>query len=94
MPPFFKGVKNMEFTVHRIPCGNVNAYLVAQGENAILIDTGQKKYRERVLSACRPYRTQLLVLTHGHLDHAESAARLRGMAGYTVYYGHGRPLRQ
>jgi len=66
----------MEVTVHRIPCGNVNAYLVAQGENAILVDTSQKKYREKVLAACRPYRTRLLVLTHGHLDHAENAAFL------------------
>jgi len=74
----------MEVTVHRVPCGNVNAYLVAQGENAILIDTGQKKYRERVLSACRPYRTQLLVLTHGHLDHAENAAFLSGALGVPV----------
>ena len=46
----------MEQTIQRVPCGNVNAYLVARGEDAILVDTGQRKYRDRVLAACRPFR--------------------------------------
>lgn len=66
----------MTGTIRRIPCGSVNAYLAIWGEDAILIDTGRKKYRDKVLAACRPYRVRLLVLTHGHIDHTENAASL------------------
>lgn len=62
--------------IERIRCGNVNAFLISRGENAVLVDTGQRKYRQKVLDACRPYKTRLLVLTHGHIDHAENAAFL------------------
>ena len=74
----------MEQRIQRVPCGSVNAYLVARGEDAILVDTGQRKYRDRVLAACRPYRMRLLVLTHGHIDHAENAAFLSEALGIPV----------
>lgn len=66
----------MDERITRIRCGNVNAFLISRGENAVLVDTGQKKYRQKVLDACRPYKIQLLVLTHGHIDHVENAAFL------------------
>lgn len=62
--------------VQRIVCGNVNCYLISNGENAVLVDTGRKKYRQAVLDACKPYRVQLLALTHGHMDHVQNAAFL------------------
>lgn len=62
--------------VQRISCGNVNCYIVANGENAILVDTGREKYRQKVLDACRPYNVRLLILTHGHVDHVQNAAFL------------------
>ena len=62
--------------VQRIVCGNVNCFLISNGENAVLVDTGFKKYREKVLDACRPYQVRLLVLTHGHMDHVQNAAFL------------------
>lgn len=66
----------MNEKVIRIKCGNGNSYIVSNGENAILIGTGMKRYREKILSACKPYRMHLLVLTHGHIDHAQNAAFL------------------
>lgn len=60
----------------RIACGNGNCYLVSTGKNAILVDTCRKKYRQKVLDACRPFEVRLLVLTHGHIDHMENAAFL------------------
>lgn len=60
----------------RIPCGNVNCYLVSNGENAILVDTCREKYRQKILDACNPFRVRLLVLTHGHVDHVQNAAFL------------------
>lgn len=62
--------------IHRIVCGNVNCYIVAENGNAILIDTGRKKYREKVLKECRKFSVNLIVLTHGHLDHCQNAAYL------------------
>ena len=35
--------------IHRIASGNVNCYIVADNDKAILIDTGRKKYCEKIL---------------------------------------------
>ncbi len=62
--------------VHRIKCGNVNCYIIENGTNAILVDTGKKEYINQVLKACKPYSIKLLILTHAHFDHAENAAQI------------------
>ena len=62
--------------IQRIICGNVNCYLISNGNYAILVDTGREKHRQKVLDACRAYQVRLLVLTHGHMDHAQNAAFL------------------
>lgn len=62
--------------IQRIVCGNVNCYLVSNGKNAVLVDTGREKHRQAVLDACGSYQVQLLVLTHGHMDHVQNAAFL------------------
>ena len=70
--------------VHRIKCGNGNCYIVENGKDAILIDTGKKEYINRVIQACKAYRIRLIVLTHAHFDHAENAARLSDIFGIPV----------
>lgn len=62
--------------IHRIVSGNVNCYIVADNEKAILIDTGRKKYREKILGKCKEFHVGLIVLTHGHMDHCQNAAYL------------------
>lgn len=62
--------------IHRIKCGNGNCYILSNGKNAVLIDTCREKYRERILNACKPYHIQLLILTHGHIDHVQNAVFL------------------
>lgn len=62
--------------VHRIAGGNVNCYIVADNDKAILIDTGRKKYRDKVLQKCKEFHVSLIVLTHGHMDHCQNAAYL------------------
>lgn len=62
--------------IHRIVSGNVNCYIVAQNGSAILIDTGRRKYREKILKKCREFPITLIVLTHGHMDHCQNAAYL------------------
>lgn len=62
--------------IHRIAGGNVNCYIVADNDKAILIDTGRKKYREKILEKCKEFHVSLIVLTHGHMDHCQNAAYL------------------
>lgn len=62
--------------IHRIAGGNVNCYIVADNDKAILIDTGRKKYRDKILEKCREFHVGLIVLTHGHMDHCQNAAYL------------------
>ena len=62
--------------IHRISSGNVNCYIVVDKDKAILIDTGRKKYREKILEKCKEFHVSLIVLTHGHMDHCQNAAYL------------------
>ena len=62
--------------MHRIASGNVNCYIVADNDKAILIDTGRKKYCEKILERCKKFHVSLIVLTHGHMDHCQNAAYL------------------
>ena len=62
--------------IHRVSAGNVNCYIVVGKDKAILIDTGRKKYREKILDKCKEYHVSLIVLTHGHMDHCQNAAYL------------------
>lgn len=64
--------------IHRIVSGNVNCYIVADNDRAILIDTGRTKYREKILEKCKEFHVSLIVLTHGHMDHCQNAAYLAG----------------
>lgn len=70
--------------VQRICCGNVNCYIVSHGKNAILVDTGREKHRQKVLEACQGHDIQLLILTHGHVDHVQNAAFLSDALGCPV----------
>ncbi len=53
-----------------------NAYLLHGDGGSILIDTGAEKYREKVAKACQNAGVRLILLTHGHFDHCQSAAYL------------------
>lgn len=54
----------------------MNCYIVANNDKAILIDTGRKKYREKILQKCKEFHVSLIVCTHGHMDHCQNAAYL------------------
>lgn len=65
--------------IKTIVCGNVNCFLIENEGKAILVDTGRTAYREKI-EACikkkNKIELQLIVLTHGHLDHIQNAAYL------------------
>lgn len=70
--------------IKRIRCGNVNCYLIEDHGKAILVDTGRIGYEEKVLNQCRKTSVQLIVLTHGHVDHVQNTACLAKMLGVPV----------
>ncbi|MDE7244325.1 MAG: MBL fold metallo-hydrolase [Oscillospiraceae bacterium] len=63
--------------IKRIAVGNGNCYLLVNGRDAVLVDTGLEKYADKVAAACKDYHMKLLVLTHGHIDHVQNAAFLQ-----------------
>jgi len=62
--------------IRRIQCGTGQVHLVKEDDSAIIIDTGTSMYLNKVISACKEENIKLIVLTHGHIDHIENAARL------------------
>lgn len=62
--------------IRRIKCGNGNVYVIKQGDSAIMVDTGISMYRDKIISECKEENIKLIILTHGHVDHIENAARL------------------
>jgi len=66
-----------------------NAYVVANGRKAILIDCGMKKKEKKILAALErmkiaPQDIQLIILTHTHYDHAGSVKTLQQITGAKV----------
>lgn len=65
----------------RVELGWVNAYLVPVPDGFVLVDTGRRATRKRLLATlaaagCTPANLRLIVLTHGDSDHTGSAAFL------------------
>lgn len=74
--------------VHTVKLGIANAYIIRQ-EGTILVDTGYPGSEEAILDAAKgmgivPEDIRLILLTHGHGDHAGSAQKLREMTGAKV----------
>ena len=71
--------------VEQITCGSdANCYLLSQGENAVLVDTGTAKYRSAILEKCRAANVRLILITHGHYDHVQNAAYLAEALGAPI----------
>ncbi len=69
--------------IKTIDLGMVNCYLVKTDRGFILIDTGMANHRaalEKALAeaGCAEGNLQLIILTHGDMDHTGNGAYLRG----------------
>jgi glyoxylase-like metal-dependent hydrolase (beta-lactamase superfamily II) len=76
-------------TIHRICASDANCYLVETGEGFVLIDSGWSTERAELTrdleaAGCLPGRLQLVVLTHGDIDHAGNCAYLREAYGAAI----------
>lgn len=68
---------------------NANVYLVIDGEELTLIDTGMPKSAEKIVSYIRkidwqPSNISTILLTHFHIDHAGSVYELRKLTNAKV----------
>jgi glyoxylase-like metal-dependent hydrolase (beta-lactamase superfamily II) len=73
--------------VARVLAGRSNAFLLSRGPVNILIDTGRRAQRHRLVERLRTLgatRLDALVLTHTHFDHAENAAFIKKTFGVNV----------
>lgn len=70
--------------IHRIKCGNGNCYIIENGTNGILVDTGKREFVNQVIEQCKFYRVKLIVLTHAHFDHAENTAQISDALGIPI----------
>lgn len=70
--------------IKRIRCGSVNSYLIEDNGRAILVDTGRNGFEEKILAQCRNARVELIVLTHGHMDHVQNTAFFKKVLGAPV----------
>lgn len=88
MPQEFKTIELiLQFGI--IKLGTVNCYLIKNGIDYILIDTGPSNRRnelERELenAGCKPGNLKFILLTHGDFDHTGNARYLREKFGAKI----------
>ncbi len=78
----------MTFTLHRIPVGICNCYLL-RGKRTILVDGGawggfpafQRQLQDLKIN---PKEIELILLTHGHWDHITCLSEIQKMTGAKI----------
>jgi glyoxylase-like metal-dependent hydrolase (beta-lactamase superfamily II) len=79
----------MTQNIKTINLGGVNCFLVKAGEGFILIDSGVSNKRavldkELENAGCQPGALELILLTHGDIDHTDNCAYLRAKYGAKI----------
>ncbi len=74
--------RNVAEGIHLIEHAYTNVYLVEDGGEVMIVDTGLPAAQHEISSAVRslgygPGSVSAVVLTHGHFDHVGTAAKLR-----------------
>ena len=75
--------------VHTLFTGVANTFIVENNNGVMVIDAGMPHQATRILNAIRargyaPADVRLILITHGHIDHAGSAAALRKLTGAPI----------
>jgi glyoxylase-like metal-dependent hydrolase (beta-lactamase superfamily II) len=84
--PTHENGTNGENRVQSIKFGHVNIYLIRTDSGHILVDVGMPKMEEQLDAAFEnagvdPHSVQLIVVTHGHLDHVGSITYAQQVTG-------------
>jgi hydroxyacylglutathione hydrolase len=87
-------VQRDNLTVHMLTVGGAKIYLVERSGKRIMIDSGNHGDEERIErymneAGFPPDSIDYLIITHGHLDHAGTAAYFRERYGIKVIVGAG-----
>lgn len=82
--------------IQRIPVRETNCYLLRGDGGAVLIDPGPPSGADAVVAgatavAIRPEDVQLVLVTHGHLDHYGAASDVQAWCGAPVAAYRGEP---
>ncbi len=77
-----KWVTQNDHTIYQILSGRCNCYLLSNGKQAILVDTGVrsewKKLYRAIMQICgQDISLEAVILTHTHFDHASNAQKLK-----------------
>lgn len=78
--------------IEKITCGVANAFLIHGNNGSVLIDTGTKRYKKKVLECCKKANVKLIILTHGHFDHCQNTSYLAKALNCFVGIGSGDVL--
>jgi len=89
--------KTNKTAVHKIaifPLGMINAFLLINSQGCILIDTGLPNSENKIKNALKKLNLtfsdiKLIIITHAHIDHAGSAAKIKTLSGAKVIAHHG-----
>jgi glyoxylase-like metal-dependent hydrolase (beta-lactamase superfamily II) len=80
-------------TVHTFFTGVANTFIIADSRGVVVIDAGMPHQAQRIVGKIRalghtPQDLRLIVVTHGHVDHAGSAAALKRLTGAPIAMHH------
>jgi len=75
--------------VHTLFTGVANTHIVENERGVIVIDAGMPRHARQIVNALRalghsPQDLKLILLTHGHIDHAGSAVALKRLTGAPI----------
>lgn len=81
--------KHLISTIQILPFGMMNAFIVHGQQGAILVDTGLPGSQRKILQILESEGLswsdlKLIVITHGHIDHAGSAKKIRELSGAPI----------
>jgi hydroxyacylglutathione hydrolase len=82
--------------IHRIGVRETNCYLLCGEGGVVLVDPGPPGAVDKVIAGAQeagvgPADVRLILVTHGHLDHYGSAARVKDWCGAPVAASPGEP---
>ena len=75
--------------IHTLFTGVANAHIVEDAHGVVVIDAGMPHQARRIVNEVRarghsPQDVRLILLTHGHIDHAGSAVALQRLTGAPI----------